>query len=407
MSEGKKPPGTLSGLKVVDLSRVLGGPFCTQWLGDLGAEVIKVEPPQGDETRAWGPPFDGDGTASYFIGVNRAKRGISVDLSTPEGREIILKLLADADVLLENFRIGSLEKWNLGYEQVLKEMFPRLVHCRISGFGADGPLGSYPGYDAIVQAMAGWISVNGSPEGGPTRLGIAMVDMGTGMAAAIAIMSALYERASSGNGQFVEVSLYDTALSLLFPHASNWFMGGKRPAPTGNAHPNLAPYETYETGTTDIFLGAGNDGQFAKLCDVLGAPELTKDPRFVTNGDRNTNKVELKVELEKLLADHDGEKIFAKLMERGVPAGPVLGVPEVLAHPHTAHRDMIVELGAYKGMGNPAKYSRTPRSPSRPPPRFGEHTEEVLGELGYSDAEIEKLAGDGIIRRAERRKAAE
>ena len=222
---------TLSGLKVVDLSRVLGGPFCTQWFGDLGAEVIKVEPPQGDETRAWGPPFDEDGTASYFLGVNRSKSGISVDISTPRGREIILKLLGDADVLIENFRTGTLEKWDLGYETVLKQKFPKLVHCRITGFGADGPLGGFPGYDAVVQAMAGWMSVNGTPDSGPTRLGIAMVDMGTGMAAAIAIMSALYERAASGEGQSVEVSLYDTALSLLFPPWVQLFSQRQTPCP--------------------------------------------------------------------------------------------------------------------------------------------------------------------------------
>ncbi|MDH3580760.1 MAG: CoA transferase [Hyphomicrobiales bacterium] len=399
--------GTLSGLKVVDLSRVLGGPFCTQWFGDLGADVIKVEPPQGDETRDWGPPFDDDGTASYFLGVNRSKSGISVDISTRQGREIILKLLDEADVLIENFRTGTLEKWDLGYETVLKQKFPKLVHCRITGFGADGPLGSFPGYDAVVQAMAGWMSVNGTPDSGPTRLGIAMVDMGTGMAAAIAIMSALYERAASGEGQFVEVSLFDTALSLLFPHGSNYFLSGKRPQPTGNAHPNLAPYEAFKTGTCDIFLGAGNDGQFAKLCDVLKRPELAQDPRFITNADRNVNKVELKQELEALLAAHDGEEIFADLMRKGVPAGPVLGIPEVLAHPHTAHRDMIVEIGAYKGMGNPAKYSRTPSRPTKPPPRFGEHTRDVLRELGYSDADIDTLLRESIVSEPRAAKAAE
>lgn len=399
--------GTLSGLKVVDLSRVLGGPFCTQWFGDLGADVIKVEPPQGDETRDWGPPFDDDGTASYFLGVNRSKSGISVDISTPRGREIILKLLDEADVLIENFRTGTLEKWDLGYETVLKQKFPKLVHCRITGFGADGPLGSFPGYDAVVQAMAGWMSVNGTPDSGPTRLGIAMVDMGTGMAAAIAIMSALYERAASGEGQFVEVSLFDTALSLLFPHGSNYFLSGKRPQPTGNAHPNLAPYEAFKTGTCDIFLGAGNDGQFAKLCDVLKRPELAQDPRFITNADRNVNKVELKQEIEALLAAHDGEEIFADLMRKGVPAGPVLGIPEVLAHPHTAHRDMIVEIGAYKGMGNPAKYSRTPSRPTKPPPRFGEHTRDVLRELGYSDADIDTLLRESVVSEPRAAKAAE
>lgn len=399
--------GTLHGLKVIDLSRVLGGPYCTQWLGDLGAEVIKVEPPQGDETRTWGPPFDEAGSASYFRGVNRSKTGISVDMSKPAGREIVLKLLEDADILIENFKIGTMEKWNLGYEQLLRDRFPRLVHCRISGFGADGPLGKLPGYDAVVQAMSGWMSVNGTPDSGPTRLGIAMVDMGTGMAAGIAIMSALYERSHSGKGQFVEVSLFDTALSLLFPHASNWFMGGKRPAPSGNAHPNLAPYDTFRTGGSDVFLGAGNDGQFARLCEVLGKPELAANPRFARMAERNVNRVELKQELEALLAGRDGEEVAQALMENGVPAGPVLGVPEILDHPHTAHREMIVEIGDYKGMGNPAKYSRTPRKPVMPPPGFGEHTREVLQGLGYSPKEINELLAEGVVREAEQRKAAE
>jgi crotonobetainyl-CoA:carnitine CoA-transferase CaiB-like acyl-CoA transferase len=403
---GREGKGALAGLKVVDLSRVLGGPFCTQWFGDLGAEVIKVEPPQGDETRTWGPPFDELGTASYFRGVNRSKRGISLDLSCPEGRGVLLRLLDGADVLIENFKIGTLEKWGLGHEEVLKDRFPTLVHCRISGFGADGPLGSLPGYDAIVQAMSGWMSVNGTPESGPTRLGIAMVDMGTGMSAAIAIMSAIYERSNSGKGQFVEVSLYDTALSLLFPHASNWFMGGKRPAPTGNQHPNLAPYDTFRTATYDVFLGTGNDGQFARLCEVLGKPEMAEDPRFARMAERNVNRVEMKKDLEALLADRDGEEVAQALMQKGVPAGPVLGVPEVLDHAHTEHREMIVEIGTYKGMGNPAKYSRTPHRPKLPPPAFGEHTRMVLAGLGYAEAEIDELLADGIAFEAGERAAA-
>lgn len=391
-----KSQGTLSGLKVVDLTRVLGGPFCTQWFGDLGADVIKVEPPQGDETRSWGPPFDDQGAASYFRGVNRSKRGIALDLSHAQGREILLKLLSDADVLIENFKVGTLEKWQLGYDDVLKEKFPKLVHCRITGFGPEGPLGALPGYDAIVQAMSGWMSVNGAPGSGPTRLGIPMVDMGTGMAAAIAIMSALYERSNSGKGQFVDVSLYDTALSLLFPHASNWFHGGKRPTLTGNQHPNLAPYDSFKTGTCDIFLGTGNDAQFARLCDVLGKPELAEDERFARMAARNVNRESMKAELEALLSARDGEEVADTLMKRGVPAGPVLGVPEVLDHPHTRHQEMVVEIGTYSGMGNPAKYSRTPFSPDRPPPRFGQHTREVLTSLGYTDTDIDALLSDGI-----------
>ena len=404
---GAPSDGALSGLRVVDLTRVLGGPFCTQWLGDLGAEVIKVEPPQGDETRAWGPPFDGKGASSYFLGVNRSKQGIALDLREEKGREVLLRLLDGADILIENFKIGTLEKWGLGYEETLKPRFPRLVHCRITGFGPDGPLGRFPGYDAVVQAMSGWMSVNGTTDSGPTRLGIPMVDIGTGITAAFGIMSAIYERERSGEGQFLEVSLYDTAVSLLFPHASNWFLGGARPAPVGNAHPNVSPYDTFATRTCDIFIGVGNDGQFARLCKALGKPELAQEPRFSGTGERNVNKAELKQELEALLADQDGETFCETLMQNGVPAGPVLGVPEVVEHPQTLHRDMVVEMDGYKGLGNPIKLARTPPHPAKRPPRFGEDTRTVLARLGYAQDEIEALVGSGIAQDGSVKTAAE
>jgi crotonobetainyl-CoA:carnitine CoA-transferase CaiB-like acyl-CoA transferase len=397
--------GALAGIKVIDLTRVLGGPYCTQMLGDHGAEIIKIEPPQGDETRTWGPPFHGD-AASYFIGVNRNKRGIVLDLSKPQGREVLFRLLDGADVLIENFKTGTLERWGMGYEGVLRARFPRLIHCRVSGFGADGPLGGYPGYDAVVQGMAGLMSVNGEPDGAPVRVGVPVVDLATGMNATIAILMAVIERARSGKGQFVEATLYDSAIALLHPHFANFFLNGKPPVRTGNAHSNVSPYDQFRTGTKRIFLGIGNDRQFARLCAEIGHPELATDPRFKSNGDRVTNRAALRVVLEAALATVDGEALTTKLLEQGVPAGPVLEVPDVAAHPHTRHRLMVVEKDGYRGTGNPIKLSRTPASVRRLPPQFGAATREVLGEAGYSASEIEALIAAGIAI-AETRKAAE
>jgi crotonobetainyl-CoA:carnitine CoA-transferase CaiB-like acyl-CoA transferase len=397
--------GALAGIKVIDLTRVLGGPYCTQMLGDHGAEIIKIEPPQGDETRTWGPPFHGD-AASYFIGVNRNKRGIVLDLSKPQGREVLFRLLDGADVLIENFKTGTLERWGMGYEGVLRARFPRLIHCRVSGFGADGPLGGYPGYDAVVQGMAGLMSVNGEPDGAPVRVGVPVVDLATGMNATIAILMAVIERTRSGKGQFVEATLYDSAIALLHPHLANFFLNGKPPVRTGNAHSNVSPYDQFRTGTKRIFLGIGNDRQFARLCAEIGHPELATDPRFKSNGDRVTNRAALRVVLEAALATVDGEALTTKLLEQGVPAGPVLEVPDVAAHPHTRHRLMVVEKDGYRGTGNPIKLSRTPASVRRLPPQFGAATREVLGEAGYSASEIEALIAAGVAI-AETRKAAE
>ena len=389
-------PGALAGLKVIDLSRVLGGPYCTQMLGDHGAEVIKVEPPQGDETRSWGPPFQGD-AASYFIGVNRNKRGIALDLSRPEGREVLFRLLADADVLVENFKTGTLERWGMGYEAVLKQKFPRLVHCRVSGFGADGPLGGYPGYDAAIQGMAGLMSLNGEAEGEPLRVGMPVVDLATGLNAAIAIMMALQERARSGKGQFVEATLYDCAVALLHPYAANWFLSGKPPRRTGNAHPNVAPYDQFHTKTKRIFLAIGNNRQFARFCAEIGRPELAEDARFRDNKDRVTNRAALRAELEGAMAAIDGEALTARLLDRGVPCGLVQELPDVLTHPHTRHRNMIYEQDEYRGVGTPLKLSRTPPGLRRTPPRFGEADRAVLQEAGYSEAEIDRLIQAGVV----------
>lgn len=369
--------GSLAGLKVIDLSRVLGGPYCTQILGDHGADVIKVEPPQGDETRAWGPPFE-NGSSSYFKGVNRNKRGIVLDLKKPEAREMLTVMLETADVLVENFKPGTLEGWGLGAD-VLERRFPRLIHCCVSGFGADGPLGGLPGYDAAVQALVGLMSINGDPGGEPTRMGVPVVDLVTGLNAVIGILMALAERQRSGRGQFVDVTLYDSGLSILHPHLANFFMSGKAPTRSGNAHPNISPYDSFSTGSGQIFLAVGNDGQFAKFCAFIGQPQLATDARFLTNGDRTVNRAALRAELESLLSAHDAASLADGLIRAGVPCAPVLGVPEAVAHPHARHRGMVVEMEGYRGTGTPIKLSRTPASYRLVPPAFGEHTQEVLG----------------------------
>jgi formyl-CoA transferase len=389
--------GALSGLKVVDLSRVFGGPFCTQILGDHGADVIKIEPPQGDETRTWGPPFNEDGISAYFSGTNRNKRSLALDIRQEEGKAILLKLLADADVMIENFKTGSLEKWGLGYDDFLSKEFPRLIHCRVTGFGADGPFGGFPGYDAVIQAWAGLISINGSPDSGQVRLGIPLVDLGTGMNAVIGILMAVNERHSSGKGQSVEASLYDTGIQLQHPHAPNHLMSGNAPKLTGNSHPNIAPYDLYETKTTPVFLGVGNHGQFTKLCASLGNPELSSDPRFADNSLRVKNRSDLNAALNDLFKDKDGVEVATQLLSAGVPAGAAMTVPEALTHPHTLHRNMVVKEGNYSGTGVAVKMSRTPGSVKCVPPAFGAHGREILKEIGIDEVKAEELIKAGVV----------
>lgn len=400
IAEGKalaQGPGALAGIKVIDLTRVLGGPYCTMVLSDHGAEVIKLEPPQGDETREWGPPFDDAGDASYYLGINRNKQGVGLDLSRPAGRDVLLRLLEGADVLTENFKPGSMEKWGLGYEDVLSKRFPRLIHCRVSGFGADGPLGGFPGYDAILQAMVGLMSINGTETSGPTRLGNPIVDIATGLFSAIAILMALYEREKSGKGQFCDMTLHDCGMALLHPHAANFFLNGRRPRATGNPHPNLQPYSKFQTQTCEIFVAAGNDPTFRKFCEFLDMPELARDPRFATNAARVTNRDALAGALNTRFADEDGHELTRRMLAAGLPAGPVRHVDEAMAADHTAHRRMVTELGTYRGLGTPIKLSRTPGGTRSPPPRFNEHGEAVLRAHGFSAAEIAELARDGVL----------
>ncbi len=390
--------GALAGLKVIDLTRVLGGPYCTMILSDHGAEVIKVEPPQGDETRDWGPPFDGP-DASYFVGINRNKRALALDLARAEGRAVLLRLLEGADVLIENFKPGGMEKWGLGYAEALAPRFPRLIHCRVSGFGATGPLGGLPGYDAILQAMTGLMSVNGDASTGPLRMGTAIVDLATGLYSSIAILMALHERARSGRGQYLDMTLHDCALALLHPQAANYFLNGRRPQATGNPHPNLAPYDKFATRTCEVFVASGNNGQFRKLCALLGHAELGTDPRFATNADRLTHRADLRALLEGVFAAADGHALALEALRMGLPMGPVLMVDEALGAPHTAVRGMVVDVEGSRGMGTPIKLSRTPGGPRHRPPRFAEHTDDVLSRHGFSAAEIADLERTGIVAR--------
>lgn len=377
MNERVANPSALAGIRVLDISRILGGPFCGQVLGDHGADVLKIEPPQGDDTRTWGPPFQ-DGVASYYMGLNRNKRVQRLDFASEAGREQLLTLMAEADVLVENFKAGTMEKWGIGYEQ-MAQRFPRLIWCRVSGFGSDGPLGAQPGYDAAVQAMSGLMSINGEAEGSALRVGLPVVDMVTGLNAVIGVLLALQARQRSGQGQLVEAALYDSGLSLLHPHAANWFMSGKTPERTGNAHPNIYPYDTVETATGPIFLAVGNDRQFSTLCRVLGVPELAKQSEFASNQGRSVHRVQLKAHLSALLAQADAQQLAQQLMDQGVPAAPVQDVPQALSHPHTAHREMVVTMGSYQGLGAPVKLSKNPASYRYAPLHAGQ---EFLPESG-------------------------
>jgi crotonobetainyl-CoA:carnitine CoA-transferase CaiB-like acyl-CoA transferase len=387
----------LTGIKVVDLSRVLGGPYCTQVLADHGADVIKVEPPNGDETRDWGPPFN-DGLSAYFSGANRNKRSIAIDLRQPEGRDVILRLLRDADILVHNFKPGALEKWGLGFDAVLRDRFPQLIMCHVTGFGADGPLGGFPGYDAVVQAMTGLMSINGKPADGPTRMGTPIVDIGTGLIACNAILAALVERFRSGLGQAIEVPLYDCAISMMHPQAANTLMSGNVPVPTGNGHPNIVPYDMFETSNGKLYLAIGNNGQFSKLCELLDLAQLPRDPRFADNAARLAHRAEITAILTKRLARSDAHALEPVLLKAGVPAGVVRTVDQALEHPHTQHRSMVESVGTYRGTGIPARLSRTPGKVRTAPPRFGEHSRQLLREAGLTKAEIDGLMQSDVVR---------
>ena len=387
--------GALHGLRVIDLSRVLAGPLCAQYLGDHGADVIKVEPPVGDETRSWGP-FSENGS-SYFSGLNRNKKNLALNLSQPEGQAILLRLLEGADVLIHNFKPGTFERWGLGYDEVLAKRFPRLIYCHITGFGETGPLGGLPGYDSVVQAMTGCMSVNGYPDGTATRVGMPIVDVSAGLNAVIAIVMAAFEREKSGLGQKLDIALFDCALPLLHPHAAGSLQAGVAPQRAGNEHPNIAPYELFQTSSGDIFLGVGNDGQFGIACRLLGCEHLLADPRFQSNSLRVENRVALHELLQEILDGHQAHEITAKLLRAGVPVGAVLDVPTVLSDAHVEHREMVVRQGGYSAVGIPIKFSRTPGSVQSVPERLGARSIEICRSLGMDDDEVDDLIRRSIV----------
>lgn len=398
----------LKDLRILDLTRALAGPFCTMMLGDLGADVIKVERPgSGDDSRGWGPPFVGEpygpypGESAYFIAANRNKRSITVDLKDPAGQEIVRRLAAASDVLVENFVTGTMDRLGLGYDD-LRTVNGRLVYCSISGYGRTGPYAERPGYDFIIQAEGGMMSITGPAEGPPSRVGIPIVDITAGMFAATAILAALRARDMSGEGQLVDVSLLDTQAALLTNVASNYLVGGAPPRRYGNAHPNLAPYEAFRARDRWFALAAANERQWALLCDVIGRPELRDDPRFATNSQRVSNRQELLTVLNEVFAAQDAAHWLAALERAGLPCGPINTVEDVFAHPQAGPRQMVLEAehptaGTVRMAGFPYKLSGTPAAVRRPPPRLGEHTDEVLRELSYSAAEIAALREGAVI----------
>ena len=393
--------GPLTGLTVLDLTRVLSGPYCTMLLGDMGARVIKVEQPgRGDDTRAWGPPFV-ESESSYFLGVNCNKESVTLDFKTPEGRDILDRLISRADVIVENFRPGTLGRLGLDFS-ALEQQHPRLVYCSISGFGQDGPRWTQPGYDAVVQAEGGLMSVTGAADGPPYRVGVAIADLVAGLLAAQGIALALFARERSGRGQHVDISMFDGVLSLLSYHASTYLTTGASSGRVGNRHATIAPYETFPCADGEFFLAVGNDDQFGRFCRVAGLLELVEDPRFATNPQRVRNADDLRARLMPVLQQRRRHEWIDALTAAAVPCGAVRSVPEALSDPQVAARRMIeavehATLGIVKVLGVPIKLSETPGSVRTAPPVLGQHTAQVLSELGIAAAAIEDLRRRNVV----------
>jgi crotonobetainyl-CoA:carnitine CoA-transferase CaiB-like acyl-CoA transferase len=379
--QGRRSPGPLGSLRVLDLSRSLAGPFATMLLGDLGADVIKVEAPGGgDETRRWGPPFSADGTAAYFLSVNRNKRAITLDLATPDGAEAARRLAAAADIVIDNFLPGRLARFGLARE-TLTAANPRLVTCTITGYGREGADAARPGFDFLVQAEGGIMSITGDAAGEPTKVGVAIADLAAGLFATIGILAALHRREHTGRGGDVEVSLLDAQIGLLANQAMNWLVGGVEPGRLGNAHPNIAPYESYATADEPIAIGAGTDRQFARLSEVLRHPWLAEDPRFATNADRVDHRAELREALEAILTTAPRAVWLEQLNQVGVPAGPINTIPEVFADPVVQER-MLASVWGIPQVRAPIRIDGQPLAVDAAPPALGQHTDDVLRALG-------------------------
>ena len=392
--------GALSGIRVLDLTRILAGPTCTQLLGDLGADIIKIEKPGvGDETRLWGPPFvtDANGNdtteSAYYLCANRNKRSVTIDISKPEGAGLVRGLLERCDVLIENFKQGGLAKYGLGYDDV-KKLYPRLVFCSITGFGQTGPNAHQPGYDIIAQAYGGIMSVTGEPDGEPMKVAVGIADVMCGMYATVAILAALRHRDATGEGQHIDLALVDSQVAWLVNEGTNYLLSGKTPERRGNQHPNIVPYQVFEVADGNVIVAVGNDRHFARLCELIRQPELAVDARFSTNAERLKHRDALIPLLADRLRRLKKSEVIEGLQAHGVPAGPVNTLPEVFASDQVSARNMTItmshELAGSRTVdliGNPAILSRTPVTYRYPPPTVGEHTDDVLDELLDLDAD--------------------
>ena len=405
--------GPLSHIRVLDLSRVLAGPWAGQNLADLGAEVIKVERPKsGDDSRAFGPPWlktaAGEETreSAYFASANRGKKSITVNLSKPEGQRLVRDLSAQCDVLLENYKFGDLARYGLGYDD-LRKINPRLIYCSVTGFGQSGPYRERPGYDFMIQGMGGLMSITGEkddqPGGGPQRVGVPIVDIMTGMYASIAVCAAIAHRAESGVGQHLDLALLDTQVAFLANQGMNYLATGEAPGRLGNAHPNIVPYQAFKTSDGDIILACGNDNLFGKFCDVAGCRELVADPRFATNGKRVENRAELTRLLEGIFKGRTTREWVEMLETAGGPNGPINNIKQVFEEPQVVARGLRIELdhptaGAVPLVASPMRFSGTPLEFKAPPPTLGQHTDEILRSvLKLGDADIARLRADGIV----------
>ena len=402
--------GPLAGIRVIDLSTVLAGPYCTMVLADLGADVVKVEPPEGDATRGWGPPWVGDATdgtrtAAYFLAVNRNKRSLRLDLRTPDGQAVLRRALAGADVLVENFRPGGLAR--LGFDDdVLRAIDPDLVHLAITGYGPDGPAADRPGYDFVIQAVGGLMSITGEAdsEGGmPTKVGVAISDVVTGLFGAIGILAALLARQrDTVRGQRVDVSLLSSTLAVLVNQAQNAFVTGTAPGRRGNAHPNIVPYETFATADGQLAIAVGSERQWPRFCAAIGLPALADDPRFATNGDRVEHRAQLRPIIAERLAGAPTATWLATFETAEVPCGPITDIVRAFDSPEATARRMRVEvehpaLGVLRQAGIPIEFEATPGTIRPAPPLLGEHGDRILAELGYVAADIARLRATGVI----------